>query len=156
MEDRSGDISGLVFKRVVKSDQGEVALSSQMLQVLMELDGKKNLGSVSKSLGVAMIDLRKIISKLYQNKLIIKVEASVAVLDKGFWDYLGENLSQAMGPIAEILIEDEIADMGLSKGKVPKSKAAEIVSLLARQIPREEKKVAFQQAMVKKLKEVGL
>jgi hypothetical protein len=38
----SGDISRMVLKRSLRADQGEVSLDSQMLQVLMELDGKKS------------------------------------------------------------------------------------------------------------------
>jgi hypothetical protein len=46
----AGDISKLVLKRTVRADLGEVSLDSEMLQVLMELDGAKNLGQVSRAL----------------------------------------------------------------------------------------------------------
>ena len=47
MVDLSGDISALVLKGSIKGDLGEFSLDSHMLQVLMQLDGKKNLGSVA-------------------------------------------------------------------------------------------------------------
>jgi hypothetical protein len=59
-----------------------------------------------------------------------------------------------MGPIADVVIEDEIREMGENYSKFPAHRAAELVDVLARQILREERKVAFQQAMVRKLREV--
>jgi len=35
----AGDMAKLVLKRTVRADLGEVSLDSEMLQVLMELDG---------------------------------------------------------------------------------------------------------------------
>ncbi len=39
---------------------------------------------------------------------------------------------------------------------IPCHRAAELVDLLARQIPRKEKRIAFQEAMLKKIKEIQL
>ena len=43
MDVSSGDISSMVFKRSVRQNVGEVSLDSQMLGVLMEMDGQKTL-----------------------------------------------------------------------------------------------------------------
>ena len=59
-----------------------------------------------------------------------------------------------MGPIADVVIEDEISEMGEKQLKFPAHRAAELVDLLARQVLREERKVTFQQVMVKKLREL--
>ncbi len=54
----SGDISALVFKGSVKGDLDKFSLDNQMLQVLMELDGKKNLASVSRSVNMNLDTLK--------------------------------------------------------------------------------------------------
>ncbi|MBS0012632.1 MAG: hypothetical protein KFF46_01575 [Desulfobacterales bacterium] len=150
----SGDISRMVLKRSLRADQGEVSLDSQMLQVLMELDGKKKLGEVAQSLQMSMKDLRIVVQKLHQLKLCEPAQDSMPVLGKDFLDLLSSQLSRAMGPIADVVIEDEIREMGETANRFPAHRAAELVDLLARQILREERKVAFQQAMVKKLREI--
>ncbi len=150
----SGDISKLILKRTVRADVGEVSLDSQMLNVLMELDGKKTLGQVAQSLNMNMKTLRDIASRLYQMRLCEAAAESMPALGRDFFNELSVELSKAMGPIADVVIEDEIADMGETQDRFPAHRAAELVDVLARQILREERKVAFQQSMVKKLREV--
>ena len=150
----AGDISKLVLKRTVRADLGEVSLDSEMLQVLMELDGTNNLGQVARSLNMNMKNLRIILNKLYKLHLCETAKDAVPTLGRDFFNYLSAELSRAMGPIAEVVIEDEISEMGENQAKFPAHRAAELVDMLARQILREERKVSFQQAMVKKLREI--
>ena len=150
----AGDISKLVLKRTVRADLGEVSLDSEMLQVLMELDGTKNLGQVARSLNMNLKNLRIILNKLYKLHLCETAKDAVPTLGKDFFNYLSAELSRAMGPIADVVIEDEISEMGENQLKFPAHRAAELVDMLARQILREERKVTFQQAMVKKLREI--
>lgn len=150
--DFSGNISSVVLKRVLSSDIGEVSLDSQMLNVLMHIDGIKNLGQVAQIIKFDMQTLKETLRKLDRLNLIQVDEATVPTLDQGFFDFLTEHLTIAMGPMAEILIEDEIQELGINRNKIPTHLAAELVDTLAREIPRQEKKVAFQQTMLKKLK----
>ena len=150
----SGDISRMVLRRTVHADLGEVSLDSQMLQVLMELDGKKTVSQVAQSLNMSMKDLRSVLTRLHDLKLCEPAKEKMATLGKDFFDFLSAQLSRAMGPIADVVIEDEISEMGEDAKNFPAHRAAELVDLLARQIMREERKVAFQQAMVKKLREL--
>ena len=150
----SGDFSALVFKGSVKSDIGEFSLDSLMLKVLMNLDGKKDLASVHRSLNMNMETLKNVLTKLYNLELIIKVEKTVSMLDNNFFAFLQSHLSLAMGPIAELSIEDEVIELGDRSKTIPCNRAAELVDLLARQIPRKEKKIVFQEAMLKKIKEI--
>jgi len=110
MDISSGDISVMVFRRVIRKDEAEFPVDSRMLSVLMEMDGGQN-------------------------------------------EFLSQQLHLAVGPIAEVLIEDAVADLGYSLYQFPSHRAAELVELLARQIQRQEKRTAFEQAMVKKLRD---
>lgn len=150
----SGDMAKQVLKRTVRADLGEVSLDSEMLRVLMELDGKKNLGQVARSLDMNMKQLKLVLDRLYKLHLCETAREATQKLDKSFFHLLSTELSRAMGPIADVVIEDEIREMGESYAKFPAHRAAELVDLLARQILREERKVAFQQAMVRKLREL--
>lgn len=75
-------------------------------------------------------------------------------LDSEFFDFLKMQLSLALGPIAGYLIEDEIRGFGGDVAKVPRHRAAELVDRLSRQIQRQENKITFQQALLKKIKEI--
>jgi hypothetical protein len=155
MDVSSGNILALVFKRVAREDIGEFSLDSNMLRVLMELDGNQSLGDVAKKTNVNMREMRKAISKLLNLKLVKPVERAILMLDGDFFDYLQAHLSLAVGPIAEVLIEDALSDLGHQRTQFPSHRAAELVDLLAREIQREEKMVQFKQDMVNKIREKG-
>jgi hypothetical protein len=155
MDISSGNILALVFRRVVKENIGEISLDSNMLHVLMELDGKRNLSEIAKKTKVNMSEIRKVVSKLLKLKLVEPVEVTVPVLDEDFFEYLQAKLSLALGPIAEVIIEDALNDLGHKRSQFPSHRAAELVDLVAREIQREEKTGPFKQDMVSKIKEKG-
>ncbi len=156
MDILSGDIALLVFRRVVRSNIGNVSLDSQMLDVLMELDGKKNLGSIVKKTGMTTGNLREAVSKLLKLNLIENViEGAGTFLDDDFMSYLNEQLALAIGPVAEIIIEDAVSELGYRMSQIPSHKIAELIDLLSRDIQREERKESFKLNMVKRIKGKG-
>ena len=112
MDFSSSELSAMIFKRVVRQDIEEFPLDPQMLSVFMELDGKTPLGRVAQKAGITMSSMRELIAKLMQNGLVQKVEQGIATLDKDFFDYLVVHLSLAVGPIAQVLIEEEVSQLG--------------------------------------------
>ena len=155
MDIRSGDISAFVFKRSLKEDSGEVSFDNLMLTTFMELDGKKNLAKVARNTGFKMSIVREAVNKLLRLQLIELLEDAIPMVDKGFLDYLKMELSLAIGPLAEVIIEDTVNELGYSMAKVPQHRAAELVEMLAREIHREDKRVIFKQNMVSEMKEKG-
>ena len=154
MVDLSGDISTLVLEGSIKGNLGEFSLDSHMLQVLMQLDGKKNLGAVASGLNIELSTMKMVIAKLAELDLVKKPSPAVAGISKEFIDFMVTQLANAMGPIAEVIFEDELQDFGGDPNKIPKSRAAELITRLANEIPREEKRMEFQQAMVARLKTI--
>ena len=125
-----------------------------MLMVLVELDGKKDIASVARSLNMNMGILRSVLVQLNDLLLIEVVEDATPSLNMAFYTFFKTQLSLAMGPLAEFLLDDEIREFGGDPTKIPFHRAAELVDLLARQIPRKEKRIVFQQSMVNKIKEI--
>ena len=155
MDLSSGEISTLLFKRLLRDDLGDFSLDSMMLTVFMELDGQTNLGVIAKKAGLNMSSMREVISKLLWLKLIEKVENKIRFLDTDFVDYLFAQFSIAVGPIAPVLIEDEVHDLGFDTSKFPALQVAELVDRLTREIRREEKKAIFKRNMINKIREKG-
>ena len=153
MDFSSGEISSTVFKRIVRDDIGEYPLDHQMLAVFMELDGKAPLGVVARKAGLNMSTMREIIAKLMQNGLVEKVGQETVTLDKDFFDYLVAQLSLAVGPIAPVLIEDEIYKLGHEISQFPGHRVADLVRNLAREIRRKEKKDVFLKMMATKIRD---
>lgn len=155
MDLSSAGISTMVFKRLLREDQGDFLLDQKMLTVFMELDGQKNLGAVASKAGLNMSSMREVISKLLQLKLIEKAEENIHFLDNDFIEYLFGQFSLAVGPIAQVLIEDETQDLGFSVSQFPIQRVAELVDRLSREIRRDEKKTEFKRNMINKIREKG-
>ena len=153
MDVLSGNISSMVFKQVVTGGMGDITLDSGLLNVFMELDGKKNLGMLAQKTGLNMGEIREAVSKLLKMKLVESSTENVLMVDGEFFNFLNAQLSLAVGPIAEVLIEDEIVNMGHGIANFPASKAAELVEMIAMTIEHEEKRSVFKVSMVNKLKE---
>ena len=98
--------------------------------------------------------MRDIIAQLLKLKLIALASDAVKVLSNGFYKTLGQELAMAVGPIAEVLIEDAILDLGFDVGKLPSYKAAELVEMLSREIQREDQKMAFTKKMIAVIKTI--
>ena len=155
MDVSSGDISALVFKPVVRDDLGNFSLDGHMLTVLMALDGEKPLGQIAQNTGLNMATLRQAVGKLAGLKLIEIVQSSPHVLDQDFLDFLVSEMSMAIGPLGEVVVEDGLEDLGFNKTNFPSQRAAELVNLLSEEIQREEKRNEFKQNMVQKIREKG-
>ena len=149
----AGDISAMVYKPVVKDDLGNFSLDGHMLSVLMALDGKMTLEQVVQKTGLNMATMREAAAKLQKLNLIAPIEIAVNSVDQDFMAFLVAELSVAIGPIAEVIVEDGIEDLGYTSNNFPTSKIAELINLLAQEIKRDEKKSEFKQNMVQKIKE---
>jgi len=155
MDVTTGDLSALVFKRVSAQNIGEFSLDGRMLSVLMEVNGQQSVAAIAQKLGINMGTIRPVISALLDLKLIEAGEDALSVLDPEFLEVLRGELSLAVGPIAEVLIEDAAADLGYTPERFPSHRAAELVDLLARQIRRKDKMTSFKQNMVRMIREKG-
>jgi hypothetical protein len=151
----AGDISTLVFNRVMREDAGEITFDPKMLATFMELDGKKSLALVAKATGQNMSVLRESVAKLLRLNLIEPVHSGLSFLDRDFVERLMRELSLAVGPLAEIVVEDGARDLGYDLVRFPTQRAAELVELIGREIKREGKRILFVQNMIHIIKEKG-
>ena len=138
----------MVYKAKVSDNLGDFSLDGQKLLVLMELDGKTTLGALAAKTGMTMGTIREVIADLLSLGLIEKVERAISSVDIEFFRYLLDELALAIGPIASVLIEDEVQDLGHNVNSFPTFLATELVDRLAGEIRREDKKATFIKNMV--------
>ena len=151
----SGDISSMIYKRKVRDDQGDFSLDGQTLLILMELDGKAALGALAGKTGLNLGTIREMISKLLKLGLIEKVEKKVIPVDSDFFRNLLDEFALAIGPIAGVLIEDQVQALGHDVNSFPGYLVTELVDRLAGEIRREEKRAVFIKNMVNIIRAKG-
>ena len=154
MSELSHNIADRTFRRTDATLQGQISMSGKMLEVLMALDGRTALGEIARKLDLSISDLRPHLKKLSEYGLIEEVQEDVVVLDPGFYGYLTGHLSRIAGPIAGVMVEDAVLEIGNGSTDVPKDRAGELVELLGRQIPDEGQRVDFIKMMLLKLREM--
>jgi len=151
----SGDITSRIYRRKVRDDIGDVSLDHQALLILMELDGKATLGALAAKTELSMGSIRELISNLSTLGLIEMVEKQIIPVDSDFFRNLLEELALAVGPIASVIIEDEVHDLGHDVKTFPSYLVTELVDRLAGEIRREEKKAIFIKNMVSIIRSKG-
>lgn len=154
MGDLSGDISNSIYRRTVAALKGQVSMSGKMLELLMLLDGRTNVRSISNKMNISMSDVRPYLSKLMEYGVIEEIQASIAMLDPKLFGYMVGQLSKITGPIAQVMVEDAVMEISNGTSEVPKNKAAELIEMLGRQIPDESQRVEFIKDILQKLRDV--
>ena len=81
MDFMSGNISSMVFKQVVTGGTSDITLDSSLLNVFLELDGKKNLGIIAQKTGLSMGDIRDVISRLLHLNLVEPAAENILMAD---------------------------------------------------------------------------
>ena len=76
-----------------------------------------------------------------------KVSPQLTV-DGTFFAQMEHELTRVMGPVATLIIDDEVADLGTDKGSFPRDRAAELVEKVSLEIADEGKRASFQQIML--------
>lgn len=147
------EMSYMIYQCTIPNEPTEYTCTSGMLRLLTALDGTLNLVGVAKKIGLPLKVILAAANQLTSYKLIAPVGGVVQYLAKDFMRYLLEQLSTAVGPIAEILIEDSIKELGYTIETIPIFKAPELVEILAKDIQREDKRLSFKQNMLLRIKQ---
>ncbi len=155
MDLSSGGVAAMVFKPILRGEVGQLSLDGQMLSVLMALDGRMTLEQVARKVGISLADIRPVITKLTNLRLVETVERAVSIIDQDFIDFLIAKMSIAIGPLGEIIVEDGLEELGFNKNNFPSLRTAELINFLSQEIQREDKRIAFKQAMLGKIREKG-
>ena len=142
----------MFFRKVTPADSHEIQLNADMIRLLMVIDENKDLLQISNEAGMDISMLNHILTKLLKLKLIEPVEKKTQFLSEKFIEAMKTNLSQAVGPMAHIIIEDTVAEMELKMSEIPGHQAAELISNIAREVPEENNQIEFKKTMIKIMK----
>ena len=142
------DLSKLSFRRTQLQHGNKISLDGKLLRLLLVLDVTKHADQIAAESGMGQSTLRDALNRLVEMGLVEPIEDALSYLDTRFFQGLKINLAQFLGPMAEFLIEDVVAGMGLDLSSVPVQRAAELISALSVEIPDDASRLRFKKAMV--------
>ncbi|MGD9369130.1 MAG: hypothetical protein PVH87_25715 [Desulfobacteraceae bacterium] len=140
------ELSEMTFKQSENVDISNLSLDIKMLNIFWAMDGSRDLKTVARE---EAYDLEELAASVQNLMKIGALEAKVmeGFVDKETLDILTQNLSQTIGPVADILVEDTISDMGHSLSSLPNHKLEQLVNQLALEIRDKERSESFKSSM---------
>ena len=140
--------SNVYYRKIIRKDNDAVSLDADMIRLLIAIDENKNLYQIAEEVDMGTAEFKKALSKLVDQGLIEAVQKDIPVLDQSFMETLRINLSRAIGPMAEILIEDQADEMEINPTAIPVNQAAELIAHLSLEVPDEENRMQFKKSML--------
>ncbi len=145
-----------VFKPAAR-DAFQVSLSALEWNVLREINGTSSVLAIAEKLHSTELEVTSALSKLFGIGLVEPVQVS-APKDLGplagaeMLRELEAALCRAIGPIAPILLGEQMRAMGESAGSFPRKRLAELGERLSSEVPEGPRRRAFKQTLLELLK----
>ncbi|MDJ0667977.1 MAG: hypothetical protein QNJ61_11885 [Desulfobacterales bacterium] len=149
------DISNVCFQKAEREISRDVTIDSDMLKVLMALDGKKTVREVSVEVDMARGLFKSTFLKLYKLGLVEKVGQDLACVTPAFIEQMREALIQLIGPLGSVLVDDAADAMGWVVSRIPLARVADFVVAVAREIPGDQQGNEFKKQMIEEIKTLG-
>lgn len=148
----------MVFRLAGQRGSDDISLKPAEWNILTQVDATRSVGEISNALNLDEFGVAKILHRLYSAGLLEAVERPQPPPEKGvggeFLKKVDEELAKALGPIAPVIVDDQIAEMGEERDSFPRNKAAELVEAVSSEIADEGKRIRFQRNMLEILRQL--
>jgi hypothetical protein len=146
----------IVFKLSSKRAPDEVKLKHDSWSVLSQIDGKKTVAHISNELKMGEYETARNLYSLFSSGLIEVATApqrkAKRVVDGGFFELVEKELAEIIGPVAPVILEEEIKDMGEEKSSFPVERVSLLVEKVSREITDDTQRVSFQKTTLSALR----
>lgn len=150
----SPDLPQRYFKKTIRKNMEEITLDPEMIRLLMAIDENKNISQVARAAEMNLSRVRDTLVKLLKLELVVPVTKDVTYIEESFIIFLKTKLSEVVGPMGEILIEDVLDEMGLQINRIPVDVVPDFVRNIAREIPQTEMRTLFENAVFSRISNV--
>lgn len=132
---------------------GPITLEPHEWQILSQVDGRSTITEIAAhmrcddfSLMEALVPM--VSGGLLRLELAARALPARAVASPAFFSSLTAAVAAAMGPLAEIIIDDCLDAMGATRESLPRDMVSTLVERIAAEIRDAEKRIRFQQTML--------
>ncbi len=152
------NMSRVVFKMSNRDLPSEVTLTPQAWRVLAQCDGTRSVAEIAKNLGMDEAAVAQAAETLYRSGALQLAPGSAApprpAVSGAFFDQITNELARAIGPLAALTLEDEIAALGESRDTFPRDRIAELIERLGHSIRDDTRRLKFQQLMLEAIRKL--
>ncbi len=135
----------------------ELKLSATEWKILAQINGKSRIKDIAARLGISEIEVFKAIKKLMSLGLVRvqKTRPPEDLVDERLMKDIMRKFTEYIGPISGIIMNEKILQLGEKESAFPKNKIAQLIELLAQEVP-EESRDKFKKEMASILSKYGL
>ena len=139
---------------------GPITLQPHEWLVITHINGQRTISDIAAAMGRDDFAVGKVVYRLVAAKLVdVRVEVPVVVAkattNPAFFRALTAATAVAVGPLASIIVEDAIEDLGASQDAFPREMVSSLVERVAGEITQTDKRVQFQQTMLATLRQMA-
>ncbi|MDZ7706183.1 MAG: DUF4388 domain-containing protein [Trueperaceae bacterium] len=131
-----------------------VSLSLRALHVLRHIDGQATLEQVAQALNVGLEQATEASRELLEQGIITLAHG--ALIDAAFVDDITRLSLGIMGPVADVIVEDTLYELGLSAERLHENAVAEFIDALGEQFPDEQGRRTFEARARRLCREYGI
>ena len=144
----------MIFRLTNKRSPKEVSLKSLEWAVITQVNGEKTVAQIGETLALNQVELEEIFSRLVSEGLLEFVESKQPDTSPSpaFIKELERQFKLCVGPIADIILNDTLAELKTSRQYLEKEQIPLLVELLSLQISSEKKRTEFQKEMLIEIK----
>ncbi len=141
-----------------KAPGSTVTIAAADWELIALIDGRRTADELAHECLIEDIEIAK---TLYRLKLAGLVELSAAqvvapqpkaLAGPAFFKALTTAVAGALGPLAEIIIDDAVEDLGFTRDTFPREGVASLAERISGEIREPDKRVRFQQTMLQMLR----
>jgi DNA-binding Lrp family transcriptional regulator len=108
-------------------------LTGRQLQIICQVDGHRSLQEISNKLGLDPRETQRQLEQLESLQLVV-LERFVTVLPERFIHELQNGLTRIVGPLADVLIEDLLGQVGWNATALQADQALKLMTALEREV----------------------
>lgn len=146
----------IVFRLSSKRAPDEVKLKHDSWSVLSQIDGKKTVADISNELKMGEYDTARNLYSLFSSGLIEVATApqrkAKKIVDGGFFNLVEKELAEIIGPVAPVILDEEIKDMGEERNSFPVERVSLLVEKVSREIADDTQRISFQKTTLSALR----
>lgn len=152
----AANLSQVVFKLSNRELAQDINLKPEAWRVLARIDGQHSVSQIAQGIGMDEATATRIADILYEAGMLEVAAGSVKPprpsVNGSFFDQISHELTWSMGPIAEIIISEEIKALGEKREHFPRARIAELVERVGDAIADEGERARFQRIMLEAIR----
>ncbi len=154
----ASNLSQVVFKLYGGNLAEEIHLKPEAWRLLTQVDGVRTVAEIAHRLAMDPAAAASLAESLYRAGVLEVTVGSVAppraTVNGAFFDHVTHELTQVMGPLASLIIEDEVSALGEKREDFPRDRVAELVERVSEAIHDDARRWRFEQIMLETLRKL--